>query len=110
MLKERDDLYQRAVIVKDTSTWEQFKKKRSAVVGQTRIEKEIYFIGVIDENKNNPKELWKNLKTLLPDEILFDDLTLDNDLNIANRFNEFFIDSISELVRSLPKKTIRLVN
>ena len=65
----------------------------------------------IDENKNNPKQLWKNLKDLgyqsNPKEstnivLDVDGTKLYDKKSVAGHFNHFFTEIASRLVNKLP--------
>ena len=55
----------------------------------------------IDETKNDYSELWKTLKTLVKGninnkktEIMFNNVIYDKDKEIAEKFNNYFLQSI----------------
>lgn len=62
----------------------------------------------IETNKQNPKQLWRVLKTLLKQEsstptvIDFQGEQSDNNIDISNKFNEYFIQSVNNLNASIP--------
>ncbi|XP_071959528.1 uncharacterized protein [Antedon mediterranea] len=71
-----------------------------------------YFLNKIDENKDNPKKLWKTLKQLGYEKKCKTNTKIVLDENgkqtfcpkgVASRFNEFFTNVASTLVKKLPK-------
>ncbi|KAK9708746.1 hypothetical protein QE152_g27029 [Popillia japonica] len=72
-----------------------------------KTEKERYFHNIIDGNKHNSKGLWRNLITLIPDNnkkkqveksIPFHSELVEEDGNIAEKFNLYLIRSIRDIV------------
>ncbi|CAD6224365.1 GSCOCG00011771001-RA-CDS, partial [Cotesia congregata] len=71
-----------------------------------RKNKREYYENVIDSNKQNSKEMWKKLKELTGDkkqkslnlkEIKYNSDIISDNLTIANKLNDYFIESINEL-------------
>lgn len=92
--------------------WASFKKCRNEVVNCLKVKKSNYYFQKIDKFRNNPKEMWKTLKKLiksksteLPKYIRFENNTgttiLKDDSQIANCFNKYFIESISNIIESI---------
>ncbi|CAH1102947.1 unnamed protein product [Psylliodes chrysocephalus] len=76
----------------------------------------------IDQVKDNATEIWKTLKSILDskgkedfkDEILFSGKLVTGG-EICERFNEFFIDSIGNIAKSInhtktPKETVEIIS
>lgn len=112
MMCDRDAAYKRAVVSRSEHTWNEYKRKRNNYVNKIRIEKEKYFAETIDLNRHKPEELWKNLKTLLPgrkpviqSKIIFDTKKVTHEIEIANNFNKYFVDSIDSIIQSIPPAT-----
>ncbi|KAJ8962477.1 hypothetical protein NQ314_005716 [Rhamnusium bicolor] len=97
--------------------WNQFKVFRNGVVNTLKIKKRMYYENKIDSNKNNPKAMWKTLKTLIKKEnhnfinntTLFeiDDriVSFNEDADLAENFNKNFIGSIGEIINSINNTT-----
>lgn len=109
-IQERDNLFKRATITKTANDWENYKKKRNEVVMTIRQKKSNYYMMKIDEAKDDSKEMWKTLKELLngskingKNEIAFGDNIVDNEELISMEFNNFFINSITEIIEDLNK-------
>ncbi|KAJ8931538.1 hypothetical protein NQ314_015535 [Rhamnusium bicolor] len=67
--RHRDNLYMMFKncqnIYEKRQYWNQFKVFRNDVVNTLKIKKRMYYENKIDSNKNNPKAMWKTLKTLI---------------------------------------------
>lgn len=121
-MKERDIKHKIAVFTKSDQDWEEYKNLRNTVVKMIRQEKEKYFNRILDENKNNTRELWKNLKTILPSKrmpigeaIKFDNIETEDEETIALKFNFYFLKSIDEIVSDIKRSheiehTINLID
>lgn len=104
-MKIRDNLYDRAVSQRNDVVCSEYKRVRNYVVTQIKIEKERFFKEIIDDNRQNPYEMWKKLKLLLPgkrstdpDEIRFENRNISHESAMANEFNKYFLDSIDSIV------------
>lgn len=71
------------MLTNDEQRWNQYKSYRNKV--QIISEKEKYFIDVLDENKHNSQQLWKNIKKMLPREVVS-----NSELIATNKFNEYY--------------------
>ena len=107
-MKERDRKYKAAALTGSQELWDEFKLLRNKVTHMIRVRKEKYYNDILDANKDNPKELWKNLKCLLPERnkecpshVCFGGYKIEEEDSIANRFNEYFIESIEDIVISI---------
>lgn len=90
------------------NTWQEYKRKRNSIVNKIRTEKEKFYAETIDLNRSNPRELWKNLKSLLPgkkqvlpDEIRFEREIINEEADIADRFNKYFLYSIDNIIMNI---------
>lgn len=110
-MKERDNLYVRAIHLNNESVWREYKRIRNDIVNLIRAEKDKFFKQTIDDNKNNSRIMWKNFKILLPEknnifknEINFSGkIIINDDLSIACHFNRYFIAIICDIVSGIPK-------
>lgn len=107
-MKLRDDRYKIATITRRDEDWNQYKSLRNLVVRKMNLAKNKFYLNVIDNNKQNSREMWKHLKTLLPGNkeivergIKFNDTVISDEKLIAVNFNKFFIDSINNIVKSI---------
>ena len=66
---------------------------RNEVNSVLRNTKRSFFQNQILRCNNDPKSMWKCLKILLPkDYIRYNDNDIKGDINIANTFNNYFVD------------------
>ena len=109
--RKRDKLYKKFCRTTNDNDWYNYTVARniySQSLNKTRSE---YIQGKIDQHKNNSKELWRILKSLLkpcnfnPRSITFDGIEEHSEATIASKFNDYFIESVS-----LINKSIELVN
>ena len=82
-----------------------YKLWRNKVVSLTKSAKSSFYQKAINENKKNPKELWKMIKSVTSKkpvntvtELLVDDQTIRNPLHISNEFNKYFSSVSSKLI------------
>lgn len=84
--------------------WNEYKKVRNKLSKLIKQKKREYNDLTIDKNKKDSKKLWKHLKEIVSKKVKnsvkkvkFEDKLCDNDEEIADNFNKFFIDSITEI-------------
>ena len=92
--------------------YKRFCEMRNKVQREIKKAKSEYFSNKIDEDKENPRKLWKHLKDIGLKGKQKDDssicLNIDGDIchdskSVANHFNIFFTTIASSLVSKLPK-------
>lgn len=106
--RERDRLSKIAKISNNIDDWANYKSKRNSVVKLIKEKKRSYYSFKIDEKKGQPREMWKILKTFYMKKDAFNDseLYFNNKKvyglnNLARTFNEYFINSIDEIVQNI---------
>ena len=67
-IRERDFLLKRASISKDLADWTVFKTKRNTTNKLKNSLKQSFYSNAFKESKDNPKDLWKKVKQLIPDQ------------------------------------------
>lgn len=105
LIEVKNEIYKKAKEFKVESYWSEYKKIRNKLTYTIKKKKREYNDSQIDKNKNDSKKLWKNLKEVIGKKkvqniiksINFDGKICDNNVEIANNFNKYFIDSISEI-------------
>lgn len=108
-VSERDRLYRRAIITHQEEDWKEYRQQRNKVVQLIREQKQAYYHRKIDETKGDSKEMWKSLKLLIKSnkknkgkkEIFFNDEAERDEKEIAEKFNKYFVESISDLVSNI---------
>ena len=110
MIHERDRTKKRAE--KDRSLWPKYKCPRNKVTSELRRVIESYFCNLIDENSNNPKEMWKTINKVLnksqcsitPRSVMYDGQHIENQKGIAVAFNNHFITIGHKLAEKIETK------
>lgn len=106
---ERDKLYKRAVITKDDDDWRAYREQRNRVVEVLRGQRQSYYHQKIDVVKGDSREMWKCLKDIIgknktrkiKDGVVFDGQLEKEETKIAERFNDYFLDSVNDLARDV---------
>lgn len=111
----RDEAHSRAISSGKDQDWEFFKNERNAVVKLIRAKKKEYYENMIDNNRSDPTKMWKTLKELIKgeqrgseniDNVDFEVLEDIEECNIADKFNIYYVKSISNIVQSISNKGI----
>ena len=98
-IKKRDRALKIARKTNYPNDWSKYKRTKSYVTNLVRKSKRMYFQQSIDDNKENPKEIWEALKSLTKSqkstkvtELRREDGTLETDTSaMANMLNEYFV-------------------
>lgn len=112
--RDRDNAYKIFKSIPNNINWESYKHKRNAVVNLIKEKKNIYYYNEIDKNVKNPKLMWKTLKKLINPKqynsnfsngVYFENngqsALIRNNRELSEHFNEFFVNSISDMVSSI---------
>eukprot|EP00794_Sanderia_malayensis_P002897 gene2897-3348_t len=94
--------------------WLKYRKLRNKVNNKKNQEKKSHFNELIENSKDDPKQMWKNLKELVPNkitkqsqikrlEINGNDET--DSLKIAEHFNHYFVNIASKLAEKFKRVT-----
>lgn len=109
--KRKENLYEKAVYSNfEGNLWNDYKAARNEFNYALNRRKEQYFVKKLDDC-NDQKQLWKMLKyEFIPsktnnqkhvDFINFNQVKEDNPTRIVDKFNRFFVDSITEISNSI---------
>ena len=96
LICERDQAKRKAE--RDQSIWPECKRLRNRVTSELRRGVETYYQNLIDENSNNPKEMWKTINKVLnknPNSttskfVMFEGQLIEKPNEIAEAFNNHF--------------------
>ena len=96
LIYERDRAKRKAE--RDKSIWPEYKRLRNRVTRELRRGVETYYQNLIDENSNNPKEMWKTINKVLnknqhsstPKFVMFEGQSVEKPNEIAEAFNNHF--------------------
>ena len=110
MIHERDRTKKQAE--KDRSIWPKYKRLRNKVTSELRRAVECYFCNLIDENSNNPKEMWKTINRVLnksqcsttPRSVMYEGQPIEKQKGIAEAFNNHFTMIGSKLAEKIEIK------
>lgn len=108
-MKQRDKLFYIAKSTGRQIDIDNYKKLRNSIVSELRQCKRIFNDKKIDQNKTNSKRLWAELKKLIGDKksksiiesIIFDEKVITDSQVIANKFNKYFIESITNIIEDI---------
>ncbi|XP_048580104.1 uncharacterized protein LOC116603374 isoform X1 [Nematostella vectensis] len=109
LINNRDKLKRKAMVSKLRNDWDDFKASRNKVNIALRQAKSNYYRNKIANQKNNPKEAWKTINSLLGrtkenttvNELKFDDQSLFSQEHIAEAFNDYFSNVGPKLASSM---------
>ncbi|XP_024877360.1 uncharacterized protein LOC112458149, partial [Temnothorax curvispinosus] len=112
----RDIAYSRALRTGLDQDWKYYRNERNIVVKLIRSKKKEYFENAIDLNKGEPTKMWKTLKEVINgeqggaedrecyDSIDFEILDDVKDCDTTDKFNEYYVKSIGNIVKSIDSK------
>lgn len=106
---ECDSALAESRITRNWSHWNEYKRLRNLYVAAIRRSKRRQIQNELRANRGDPKKLWKTLKKIIkpssahPDVIFDDDEPKLPNKIIANRLNEYFVESVSEIHNSIPE-------
>lgn len=107
-IRERNNNYKRFALTGADVDWVNFKRARNRAVKVINNAKTNFFVKFIDDNKRNPKLMWKHLKEIISPKtskpieslncggIIYNDTT-----TIVNVLNQYFVNSIEEIINSI---------
>ena len=118
MCKDRDYYKGKAQKSGSAKDWELYRNIRNQTTNMIKQVKKTYYTDTIKENKDDSKQLWKTIKTLLPSkvhgkisEINVDGKQLCDPKQIADTFNAFFVQVGQKLAqRFVSSKECELPN
>ena len=106
-INRRDFLKKKAIQTNSTACYNAYKSLRNKISKQIIHAKRHYYTDCIDRNKNNTKQMWKNINHLINKEskstnislLQMDDQIVVESVSMSNLFNEYFTD-IGQLLSS----------
>lgn len=111
LMKRRDLALKTFIKTRRDTDLKLFKGLRNQVVKEFRMSKSNYYIQALTEAKGNGKLMWKQLNSLLNPkgnttqtkyELKMGEHTITDNAQVANEFNNFFIQSVNNLASSFP--------
>lgn len=118
-LKKRDMLLKTARRTNSVVDWANYRVARNKAVALLRKSKSRFFTTTFEENKNNPKGIWKTIKTLIGNNKHKSGTSnsrnngqiLNNAVEVAEAFNLHFLtitDRLRTLIPNIPFDTSKL--
>ena len=114
--QEESVAHNQALTYNSVESWAKYRMIRNRYNREVSRAKSQEIQNIIKECRNDRKQLWKELKklttdhTTLPDYINFDTTYVSNKAEIANKLNQFFVSSISEINQSIDNIPLDLTN
>ena len=105
LMKKRDKLKKRACKEKDNNLMKQYRSLRNKVTGEIKKAKRKYYTDKLTTEKNNT-QVWKTLKSLLPNKKPSNSVFQQENEQLANNFNSFFSKVGKNLSESIPRKEL----
>jgi hypothetical protein len=112
LCKERDFYKGKAQKSASAMDWDIFRNIKNQTNNMIRQVKKSYYTSTIKENRNDGKQLWKIIKSILPSKAYqsIKDVNVDGEVisdpkEVANTFNNFFINIGQKLAQSFHKDT-----
>lgn len=100
---ERDEAYKKASTSWEEADWQHYKVLRNEYSYSIKKAKSEYTQKKIEHSRGNSKQLWKTLKSLWKNKekpaksISFNGEVTDNDQEICEKFNSYFVDSVQQI-------------
>ena len=100
----RNHLHRKTILTNDALNWRESRSARNGVVHLIRYAKRSFYRNSINNNLENPKNLWRIIRSLasskcskLPNHLTIDGMNYDDYYDIANFFNEHFANISSSV-------------
>ena len=115
LMRERDHQHKKAIKHGLSTDWNEFKRLPNMVTSINRKRRKNDFATKLEENRGNPRAYWKTLRQILPsktkisgtERLIVDEIELNDGLEIANSFNEYFTNVASTLLENISSPGIQ---
>ena len=116
-MNERGIQLRKARRTNNESDWSDYKRRKNACTNAIRSAKNRYHKELINENVNNPRQFWKNIKEVIPKNgskitssvsFIKDYSASDNDESQQKSKADIFCTFFSSVANNLKRKTIKL--
>lgn len=102
-------LYKLNAYLGTSESWEKYRKVRNKYKNKCVEVKNSYIEKKIEEKAGNQKAMWKVIKKYVLSEVRqelceieVNNIKINNNMDISNKLNEFFVDSVIEINESIP--------
>ena len=109
LIKERNEAHVLASRTKQQDDFRHYKHLRNQTTAKLRQDKKTWEKLKLDNNKNDPRALWKNVKTRLnwnnsgpPSKLFHDGKIITSPAGIAGTMNSFFLGKVADLRENIP--------
>lgn len=109
---QRDTFYKAATLNPTNAMWNKYKNSRNVYQVMLKAKKSDYFERKLNSAQGNSKETWKILKRFLKgapmstiNKVVINGTEENDSACMAKKMNEFFVNSIREINRSIPNVT-----
>ena len=90
LMDNRNSLHRRFLQTRDASDWEKYKVSRNTVKRVLTEAERSYTFQEVQENKNDPRSLWKIINRIIPSKEKERQVYAKNPKTVADEFNAFF--------------------
>lgn len=114
--QQRNSAQQRAGYTGSADDWAEYRQLRNLYNRELNKARDCDINRQIKDNCSDPKKLWNILKRYtkvnetIPTSVEFDDVVLTDDHEIASAFNEYFVNSISDIHACIPNVQYQIVH
>lgn len=106
--QQRNALYKTAKRSNNADDWNNYKNIKNQYNRTLKMSKNEYYQKQIDSVKDSSKQMWKKLKQLIKNDTVskaefveFENIKLTKPKEIAEQFNNYFVDSVKEIHESI---------
>ena len=121
LIRQKNKAYLKSIKHPTLQNITHYKKLRNMVNYKLRKEKRQYFLHKLETCKNNPKLYWKNINENIlgktqddnyPENFIniTDGNVIENNLEIANNFNSFFVNIGPQLEKDIPSSQLNITD
>ena len=110
LMFDRDEAQRKASASKDQDDWRLYKNLRNTVTDRLRKCKAEWEANKLINIDTHPKDVWKNIKSLMnmkisgpPTQLIHNGNIINSPIDLATTMNDYFIDKIDNLEKNLPQ-------
>lgn len=114
--KDRDRLYKIAKLSSAENDWRNYKNTRNYYCNLIKLRKNSYYEAKIQENHGDSKNMWKLIKGIIKHDtkdtikkVIFEDVESTDADEISQKFNEYFVNSITAINMAIPYSSFKEV-
>ncbi len=108
----KNKMYKQIKITGDIALEEKYKKMKNQLGKLLKLAEKNYFKSTLNKNKGNLKKLWQTLNHIISKKknvhnkitFKYQDKLIDNDIDIANNFNNYFLNVAKDICKKIPEQ------